>query len=139
MRRSFISIFIIIFSGFFCVVQAKGKPPISVEAFITSIEQEVTGPQPFFRFAKVIDPFGAHLKGAESIQTYLRKAFRGKDAQFDVLYRNRDSEKAETIIGAIWSGEDYAFLAFVLHKRPDGWLPISYSLQSSYENILKYK
>ena len=139
MRRCFVSIFIIICAGLFSLAQAKGKPPTSVEAFITSIEQEVAGPQPFFRFAKVIDPIAVHQKGAESIQTYLRNAFRGKDAKFDVLYRNRDSEKAETIIGAIWSGEDYAFLAFVLHHRPDGWLPISYSLQSSYEKILKYK
>ena len=67
MRRFFVSVFIIIFSGLFCVVQAKGKPPVSIEAFIKSIEHEVAGPQPFFWFAKVIDPFGAHQKGAACV------------------------------------------------------------------------
>ena len=111
----------------------------SVDDFIEAIKAEVASPQPFFQFAKLVDPFDLHRSTVETVRDILRKQYRNKDATFDVIYRNRDSEHAETIIGALWADKSYSFMAFVLHKRPDGWLPISYSLQSDYQKIMKYR
>lgn len=91
------------------------------------------------QFDKVVDPKRLFEAPVSSIKELLRKEFRGKKPQFDVLYRNRDSDVAETIIGTIWAGDRYFFLAFVLHGRPDGWIVISMSMQSSYEKVLKYR
>lgn len=111
----------------------------TVDDFIAAIKAEVASTQPFSQFTKLVDPFGLHKSTAETVRDLLRKQFGDKDATFDVIYRNRDSEHAETIIGALWADKSYSFMAFVLHKRPDGWLPISYSLQSDYQNIMKYR
>lgn len=120
-------------------VFAAPKLAPSVDGFIESIQAEISGPQPFFNFASVIDPWRHDRPASEAVRDTLRTMFRNRDAKFDVLYRREDSDAAETIIGAIWADADYAFLAFVLHKRPDGWFPIAYSLQSSHQNILPYR
>ena len=117
---------------------ATGLKP-TVDDFIAAIQAEVASTQPFFRFAKLVDPFSLHKSTTDTLVDILRNQYRNKDATFDVIYRNKDSEHAETIIGALWADKSYSFMAFVLHKRPDGWLPISYSLQSDYQKIMRFR
>ena len=118
---------------------ASAKLPSSVDEFIEALERTVTSSQPFFQFDKIVDPKRLYEETPSKIRDTLRNQFRNEDAKFDVLYRSKDSDAAETVIGAVWAGDKYVFLAFVLHKRPDGWLPISISMRGSYEKIMHYR
>ncbi len=109
----------------------------SVDNFVSKIEETLRADTPN-GFVNLVDPFGRAEEATTIIYDFIAKHIDQSELRFDELLREQSTPKGIRIVGAVWSGTDYVFLAFVLHKRPDGWLPIQFGLEGRYKEIMHY-
>jgi len=69
------------------------------------------------------------------VSAFLRKAFGDEGFKADTISVLSSAERGERRLLTLFSGNDYAFLFVVLHKREDGWRVVNFSLEPNYGAI----